>query len=413
MIALSVERICNDLARNGLLPPADIRNLRQRWLREAGASGSDPVLFAGWLTSGGHVTGYQAAVLLGRRDDPLVLGPYKVRSRIGRGRLAGVYKAVHPQGQAVAVKVLPPARATEPLVLARFRREARLAMRLGHPNVIRTFEAGEHRGTHYLVMEYLKGETLKDVLLRRDRLPAVEAVRLLYQALLGLQHVHEQVLVHRDLEPANLMVVPAGGSEADNTRDSTVKILDIGLGRALFDAGSLGAGSVNLTTADDQLGTPLYRAPEQARDPHQADIRADIYSLGCVLFHALAGQPPFEDEGPIRLALSHAHKPPPRLAGFNIGVPAGLQEVLDGMLAKDPALRLPTPGQVARELRPFLVPSSPPGPADPRITVRRRFQPDPDSTARRAAEGGSDCECRTTRQAANPQSLTARSPRPD
>jgi serine/threonine protein kinase len=239
--------------------------------------------------------------------------------------------------------------------MARFQRESRLAMRLHHPNVIRTFQAGEHHGTHYLVMELLQGETLKDVLLRRGRLPATEAIRLLYQALLGLQHVHEQGMVHRDLEPGNLMLVPGG---ADTTLNNTVKILDIGLGRALFDDGSGGSGPVNLTSTGEQLGTPLYCALEQSNDPRQADIRSDIYSLGCVLYHTLAGNPPFEDKGPVRLVLSHATEPPPPLARLNIGVPTGLQEVLDGMLAKDPALRFPTPDHAARQLRPFLRASS-------------------------------------------------------
>jgi serine/threonine protein kinase len=229
-------------------------------------------------------------------------------------------------------------------------------MRLHHPNVIRTFEAGEHHGTHFLVMELLQGETLKDVLLRRGRLPAVEAIRLLYQALLGLQHIHEKGMVHRDLEPANLMLLAGGADQADTTMNSTVKILDIGLGRALFDDGAGESGPVNLTSTGDQLGTPLYCAPEQTRDARQADIRSDIYSLGCVLYNTLAGHPPFEDKGPIRLMLSHANEPPPRLARLNLGEPPGLQEVLDRMLAKDPALRFPTPGQTAQELRRFLMP---------------------------------------------------------
>jgi serine/threonine protein kinase len=270
--------------------------------------------------------------------------------------MAGVYEAVHPRGQVVAIKVLPPARAAEPTMLARFQREARLAMRLHHPNVIRTFEAGEHHGTHYLVMELLQGETLQDVLLRRGRLPASEAIRLIYQALLGLQHVHEQGMVHRDLEPGNLMLVPGSADQADTTLGSTVKILDIGLGRAVFDEGAPAGGPVNLTTTADQLGTPLYCSPEQSKDARQADIRSDIYSLGCVLYHALAGQPPFEDRGAVRLVLSHATEPPAPLARLNLGVPAGLQEVLDGMLAKDPALRSPTPGHAAQELRRFLLP---------------------------------------------------------
>lgn len=356
-MALSIQRICNELNRNGLLPAQDIRNLRQRWLREAGASADDSILFGKWLAHHRYVTDYQADVLLRRRNDPLVLGPYKLRGRIGRGPMAGVYEAVHPRGPAVAIKVLPPARAADATLLARFRREARLAMRLHHPNVIRTFEAGEHHGTHFLVMELLQGETLKDVLLRRGRLPPVEAIRLLYQALLGLQHIHEQGMVHRDLEPANLMLLPGRADQADTTRNSTVKILDIGLGRAVFDEGTPGGAPVNLTATGDVLGTPLYCAPEQTKDPRQADIRSDIYSLGCVLYHALAGQPPFEDKGPVRLMLSHANEPPPRLARLNLGVPAGLQEVIDCMLAKDPALRFPTPGQASQELRRFLTPN--------------------------------------------------------
>jgi serine/threonine protein kinase len=357
-MTLSIERICNELNRKGLLSPADIRNLRQRWLREAGASAADPVLFGKWLAQQGQLTSYQADVLLRRRDDPLVLGSYKVRGRIGRGPMAGVYDALHPRGQAVAIKLLPPTRTADPKVLARFQREARLAMRLHHPNVIRTFEAGEHHGIHFLVMELLRGETLKEVLLRRGRLPAAEAIRLIYQALLGLQHVHEQGMVHRDLEPGNLMLVPGSADPANTTLNSTVKILDIGLGRALFEAGAPDGVPFNLTASSDQLGTPLYCSPEQSADPRQVDIRSDIYSLGCVFFHTLAGQPPFEDRGSVRLVISHASEPPPRLATLNLGMPAGLQEILDSMLAKDPALRFPTPGHAAQELRRFLLPNS-------------------------------------------------------
>jgi eukaryotic-like serine/threonine-protein kinase len=354
-MTLSIERICNDLARNGLLPPAEIRNLRQRWLRQAGVSADDPVLFVKWLAHHRLITDYQADVLLRRRNDPLVLGRYRLHGRIGRGPMAGVYEAVHAGGQAVAIKVLPPARAAVPTLLARFQREARLAVRLRHPNVIGAFEAGEHNGTHFLVMELLRGATLKDVLLQRGRLPAAEAIRLIYQALLGLQHVHEQGMVHRDLEPANLMLVPGSTDQADTTLNCTVKILDIGLGRAVFDEGVPGCGPLNLTATGDQLGTPLYCSPEQSKDARQADIRSDIYSLGCILYHILVGQPPFEDRGPIRLMLSHANDPPPRLAILNISVPETFQSVLDIMLAKDPALRFPTPGAAAQELRRFLL----------------------------------------------------------
>src|SRR5262249_54649625 len=154
---------------------------------------------------------------------------------------------------------------------------------------------GEAKGLHYLVMEHLEGETLEDVLQRRKRLAPNEAVRLIHQALVGLEHIHEQGMVHRDLKPANLMLVPAPGrGEPDNTLRATVKILDIGLGRELFDENAPQAQqNTELTGEGVLLGTPDYLAPEQARDPRTIDIRADIYSLGCVLYHALAGQSPF------------------------------------------------------------------------------------------------------------------------
>jgi serine/threonine-protein kinase len=132
-----------------------------------------------------------------------------------------------------------------------------------------------------------------------------------------------------------------------------VKILDIGVGRALFDEGSPGEPP-HLTATGDQLGTPLYCAPEQSKDARQADVRSDVYSLGCVLYHALTGQPPFEDNGPIRLVLSHATEAPRPLLLLNVTVPSRLQKALDIMLAKDPALRFPTPAQAAQELRQFL-----------------------------------------------------------
>jgi eukaryotic-like serine/threonine-protein kinase len=346
---LSVESICNEMNRRGLLPSGAIRNARQQFLRMAGAA-ADAAMFGKWLAANRHITDYQAAVLLRRRDDPLSLGVYKVRDRIGRGRMAGVYKGVHPRGQVVAIKVLPPSRAADAQVLARFQREARLTLRLRHPNIIRTFEAGEERGTHYLVMEYLEGETLKDALLRRDgRLSPIEAMRLMYQALQALQHVHEQGMVHRDIEPGNLMLVP-GGKGDETTLQSTLKLLDIGVGRALFDEGAP-QGQFNITTAGDQLGTAEYSSPEQSRDARTVDVRSDLYSLGCVFYHVLVGQPPFVEKNVVRLLVRHATEKPAPLADFRCGEPPGLQSVLDGMLAKDPAMRFATPGHAAQELR--------------------------------------------------------------
>src|SRR5205807_2192696 len=141
-----------------------------------------------------------------------------------------------------AIKILPPSKAKHPHLLARFRREARLAERLDHDNVVRTFQCGQTQtGLPFIVMEYIDGETLAEVLERRKRLPVDEAIALAVQILDGLQHLHEEGIVHRDLKPANMMLVPAWTPDKpDTTFDAELKILDIGLSRALFDEGSPG-----------------------------------------------------------------------------------------------------------------------------------------------------------------------------
>jgi serine/threonine protein kinase len=296
------------------------------------------------------------------------LGPYKVLELIAKGRQAGVYKAVHASGQLVAIKVLPASKAKDAEILARFRREARLLTRLDHPNVVRAFHLGESDGKHYLVLEYLDGDTLADVLDKWKRLPPVEAVRVVHQAMLGLQHIHERGMIHRNLEPANLMLVNAPGQ---GEFERSVKILDIGLGKALFTEGEKSPvdDPSQLTTDGVLIGTPEYLAPEQARSARTADIRADVYSLGCVLYHALTGQPPFPDKSVLNTVMRHATEPPRPLSEYLPEVPDGLQNVMSWLLAKDPAQRYATPERAAQALNLFLLntppsrPSPPPAPA--------------------------------------------------
>jgi serine/threonine protein kinase len=353
----TVENLCGLIMRSKLLPPDEVRALHQRWagLFKDGAAAAPPA-FLRWLVANGHLTEYQANLIARGQADDFFLNQYRILDRLGRGRMAGVYKAVHQLGQVVAIKVLPPSRAKDPPTLARFQREARMAVKLKHPNVVRSFQVGEANGLHYLVMEYLDGETLDETLQRRKRLPPQEAVRVVHQALGGLQHVHEQGLVHRDLKPANLMLVPARQpGEPDTTLTGTVKILDIGLGRELFDeSGRAAARDLQLTGEGVLLGTPEYLAPEQARDPHRTDVRADIYSLGCVLYHCLAGQPPFPDSNALNQMIRHATEPPRPLKELNPAVPDGLQQIVNWMLAKDPAQRYPTPERAAQALQVFL-----------------------------------------------------------
>jgi serine/threonine protein kinase len=359
-VEFKVENICGFLIRSKLMTPDEMLAMRQRWQAEAKEVSTQVPAFLKWLVGKNYVTEYQASLLSRGHVEDFYLGDYKILERIGRGRMAGVYKAVHPSGQIVAIKVLPPSRAKAGQTLARFQREARLAVKLKHPNVVRSFQVGETKGVHFLVMEYLEGETLDEMLVRRKRLPPAEAVRLIHQALLGLQHIHEQGLVHRDLKPANLMLIPAPKSGPNETTlKSNTKILDIGLARELFDENTAEVADKNELTGEGVLlGTPDYLAPEQARDPRTIDIRADIYSLGCALYHLLTGQPPFPDKNILNQMIRHATETAKPLAEFNPSIPEGLQQIVSWMMAKEADKRYPTPARAAQALDAFLMVTS-------------------------------------------------------
>jgi serine/threonine protein kinase len=349
----SVESICNALVKSKLLTADDVKNLYTRWRAEAKDQVGQAEKFARWLVVRQYLTEYQATLIHRNQIDNFFLHDYKILDRIGAGRMAGIFKSIHKTGSVVAAKVLPPSKARNAEMFGRFQREARMAVKLKHPNVVRTFQLGQCRGLHYIVMEYLEGETLEDVLKKRGQLPPAEAVRLVHQALLGLQHIHDQSLIHRDLKPANLMLVPA--PRPDSTLGCTVKLLDIGLGKMMFDEDAVQQpDQQQLTTDGAMLGSPEYMAPEQAKNAHRADIRADIYTLGCVLYHCLAGRSPYHDVNIVRIMLKHATESPKPLRESNPQVPDGLQQIVNCMLEKDPAKRYPTPEKAAQALQVFL-----------------------------------------------------------
>jgi len=357
------------VVRSKLLSAEDL-TAALRALKPTGTDAADIDAARRLLVAGKHLTEYQAALLLRGHSEGFFLGPYKILDLIAKGRMAGVYKAVHETGQIVAIKVLPASKARDPEILARFKREGRLLTQLDHPNIVRAFQIGESEGKHYLALEYLDGETLEEALEKRKKLPVSEAVRIIQQALHGLQHLHERKMIHRDLKPANLMLVGPPAKKGDESPDRTIKILDIGLGKAVFEETTAAPVEPNKITADGTLiGTPDYLAPEQARSAKNVDIRADIYTLGCVLFHALTGQPPFPDKSVLNQVMRHATEPPRPLSDFLDKVPDGLQAVMNDLMAKDPAKRYATPQKAAQALSAFhrnapaTRPSAPPLPA--------------------------------------------------
>ena len=181
----SVENVSGLLVSSKLMSADEVKAIGQRWQGEAREAQADAAQFTRWLVAKQFLTEYQAALIAKGYTDGFFIHHYKILQRLGKSKLARVYKAMHQLGQVVAIKVLSPSYSKNPQVVARFQREAKLAVRLKHPNVVRTFQVGQFRGLHFLVMEYLEGETLDIVLQRRKKLPANEAARIVQQALMA------------------------------------------------------------------------------------------------------------------------------------------------------------------------------------------------------------------------------------
>jgi serine/threonine protein kinase len=265
---------------------------------------------------------------------PPAIPGYEILEKLGEGGMGVVYKARHVAlDRIVALKVISRALLANPSALARFRREARAAARLSHANLVTVHDAGASGDDHFLVMEYVAGIDLAQCLAQRGALPPREACDYIRQAALGLEHAHERGLVHRDIKPSNLLVAP----------DGTVKLVDLGLALIRPGAADLAANDT-LTQEGGFMGTPDYVAPEQALDPHAADIRADIYSLGCTLYHLVTGRPPFPGGSFAQKLLRHQQEEP---APFK---PAAVLKIVRTMMAKKAADRYQTPGAVAEAL---------------------------------------------------------------
>lgn len=316
------------------------------------------------------------------RDHPR----YRIVELIGRGGMGNVYRAEHRlMNRPVAIKLINSQLIRQPNAVERFRREVQAAAKLTHPNIVTAYDAEQAGDVHFLVMEFVEGTDLASVVKQRGPMSVAEACECIRQAAEGLQHAHEKGMVHRDIKPHNLMLSAEG----------QVRILDFGLagfvteaalegshvrrnvgdtrvapqsgdsGHEFPQAGEIGddsppsgdggyeATAAHLTTAGSVMGTPDYIAPEQAKDAHSADIRADIYSLGCTLQFLLTGKPPFVADSVLAKLKAHAQETPPSLATIRSDVPVELQRVAAKMMAKVPAERFQTPAEVAAALAPF------------------------------------------------------------
>jgi WD40 repeat protein/serine/threonine protein kinase len=358
------------LRKQAILTPAQLDELARspalRALTQPGSPGSADIReLAKELLRRGWLTPYQVNQLVAGRGADLVLGPYLILERLGEGGSGQVFKARHRRLNRIdAVKLIRKDLVADAEVVARFYREIRVISQMAHPNIVHAFDAGPAGPTHFLAMEYVDGTDLARLVKQSGPLPVEQACEYVRQAACGLAHAHEKGLVHRDVKPPNLLV--SGGVVKATTHHSSltthqVKVLDLGLARFQQTANDevthfLTMGNTTgLTTPAGavMMGTPDYMAPEQALDFHQADIRADIYSLGCTLFFLLTGQPPFPGGGLTQKLLRHQQEAPPAVDQLRGDVPPGLSAVLRRMLAKQPQDRFQTPAELARALEPF------------------------------------------------------------
>lgn len=261
---------------------------------------------------------------------------FELEMPIGVGGMGAVFRAFDTRlDRHVALKILPPEQVNDPEVVQRFYQEGRAAARLDHENIARVYTIGHDAGYHFIAFEFIEGITIRQRVERDGALPIGEAVNYTLQIASALVHAAERGVVHRDIKPSNIIITP----------QSRAKLVDMGLARR-FERG----GDDGLTQSGMTLGTFDYISPEQARDPRDVDVRSDLYSLGCTLFHMLTGRPPFPEGTVLQKLLQHQEEPAPDVRSINADVPPDLAAIVMKLMAKDRDRRYQTPEQLVRDL---------------------------------------------------------------
>lgn len=366
------------LRQSNLLRLEDFANLAAQ-LPDTDKAG----LLARFLVERGALTRFQAEMLLAGRTSGFVFGQYRILDEIGRGGMGRVYKAMHAtMHRLVAVKVLSSKFLKTERAQKLFQREVRAAAKLVHPNIVTAYDADLVGDRHYMVLEFVDGPNLERLVREHGPLTVGQACEFARQVATGLQFAFERGMVHRDIKPANLLVQgsgpltlpsspargegttapsPLAGEEGRVRGGCTVKILDFGLARLHTPSGDGRPDESSILAENNAvLGTPDYVSPEQAQNVHAADIRSDLYSLGCTLFFLLTGQPPFPGGRLLDKVARHTKEKAPRVEKLRPDVPPAVSHIVEKLLAKKPAERFQTPAELAAALEPFAVDAPPP-----------------------------------------------------
>ncbi|MBX6314559.1 MAG: serine/threonine protein kinase, partial [Isosphaeraceae bacterium] len=328
------------IIRRGLATAQEIEACKAHRAKLAAEKG-EPMGLLQVLVAAKALTQTQAARLLkevGDTQKKFEIPGYQILDKIGKGSMGMVYKARQASvNRLVAVKVLLDALAQNKEFIKRFQREAEIAAKLSHNNIVGVIDAGEVNGHHYFVMEYVEGETIKDMLEKGRVFDEKTALKIIIPVAEALKHAHSRGLIHRDIKPENIIL----------TKDGNVKLADLGLARLTADE------KWAMAEAGMAIGTPYYISPEQVRGQVDVDIRADIYSLGATLYHMVTGRVPYDGETPSEVMKKHVDKncvlvPPDHL---NTRLSSGLGEVVETMMAKNRENRYRNPDDLLLDLK--------------------------------------------------------------
>ena len=324
-----------DVKTSGLVAQSDVDLALSTLPREPESDA--PARLARRLIQSGRLTHYQARKLLAGATQGFFLGGYRILRALGEGGMGKVYLARHEEtGEEVAIKVLPPRKVAEgEQALLRFRREMELSRRVQHPNLARALGDGEERGVHFMILEYIPGESLFQAVkgARGGPLRVPDVARFFLKVVDGLDAAHSAGLVHRDIKPSNIMITPEGDA----------RVLDLGLARAVEE-------DRPLTRPNIVVGTLDYASPEQIVNASSADRRSDLYSLGCTIYFALAGRPPFEGGDIVNKIVKQRWDDPEPVERVARGVPPAFAAIVRKLMAKNPDDRYQTCGELRRDL---------------------------------------------------------------